>query len=163
MILLMAGNRNGHETRERILDAVRRDPGVNKSDLARRLGHSWGTMSHHIQRLTRQGQVRAFRDGRSLLLYPADVPVSHLRQLAALQGEVPVKIMDLLAKGERGIQELADLLEASRKSVRRALQHMDEAGLVGRGPGLHGKFYLREPRWNDIVDRYAPPGPDLRV
>jgi predicted transcriptional regulator len=155
LILLMAGTRNGRETRERILDAVRRDPGVNKSDLARRLGHSWGTMSHHIQRLTRQGQVRAFRDGRSLLLYPADVPVSHLRQLAALQGEVPLKIMDHLAKGERGIQELVGLVGSSRKVVRRTLQHMDEAGLVGRGPGLHGKFFLREQDWERIVDRYG--------
>lgn len=163
MILLLADTRNGRETRARIMEAVRRDPGVNKSDLARRLGHSWGTMSHHVQRLTRQGQVRAFRDGRSLLLYPADIPGSHLRQLAALQGEVPVKIMGLLSECERGIQELVGLVGSSRKVVRRTLQHMDEAGLVGRGPGLHGKFYLRQHDWADLVDRYAPMDLNPRV
>ena len=154
-MIFLAGTRNGRETRRRILEAIERDPGVNKSDLARRLGHSWGTMSHHVQRLARQGHLRPFRDGRELLLYPAAVPRSRLRQLAALQGDVPVRILALLAQSERGVQELAGLVGSSRKVVRRSLQHMDEAGLVGRGPGLHGKFYLREPDWADLVHRYV--------
>ncbi len=151
-MMFLAGTRNGRETRKRIVEAVRENPGVNKSDLARMLGHSWGTMSHHIQSLARRGDLRPFRDGRELLLFPPDIPGSRLRQLAAMQGDVPVEILQHLTRSERGIQELCTLLGRSRKVVRRTLQDMDDAGLVGRGPGLHGKFFLRDQNWGKLVE-----------
>ncbi len=160
-MIFLAGARNGRETRRRIVEAVRKNPGVNKSDLARKLGHSWGTMSHHIQSLSRRGELRPFRDGRELLLFPPDIPGSQLRQLAALQGEAPVAILGFLRRNERGIQELCTLVGKSRKVVRKILHDMDEAGLVARGPGLHGKFFIVESEWANLIEHPSAPTLEL--
>ncbi len=163
MLVMLAGTSSGRAVRLRIQEAVRKHPGMSKSDLARHLGQSWGSMSHHVRRLAHQGDLRSFRDGRVLRIFPPDVPSGCLRQLAALQHEVAVEVLQLLADADRGIQELVDRVGCSRKVVRKVLQDLDGAGLVERAPGAHGKFHLLEPEWGDLLHRYGtvspqPPG-----
>ncbi len=56
------------EIRARVLDEVRRAPGIGHSELARRLGIRWTTLAYHTQILHAEKQIR-FRKVRSRVRY----------------------------------------------------------------------------------------------
>ncbi|HLE96665.1 MAG TPA: helix-turn-helix domain-containing protein [Candidatus Thermoplasmatota archaeon] len=56
-------------TRRELLDAVHRRPGVTQADLARELGLTRATLSHHVRHLRDAGLLQARRDGLRIRLY----------------------------------------------------------------------------------------------
>lgn len=85
-----------HRTRRRILEEVRRHPGIHQRKLMRMLGVSNGTLAYHLRQLERAGYLRLSRaHGRKLLWAPeAEVDEQFLLmtdrelQLLALLGAV---------------------------------------------------------------------------
>lgn len=136
--------KDGEATRGRILEAVRRRPGIHKSELSRELNLGWGTISHHVHVLRRQRLLDTDRRGRQLLLYACGIPEEERRWLRALGDDLAAQMLAVLSDGdEAGVSEMSRRLGATPKTVRRRLALLREEGLVER-PQEGGAFRLRE-------------------
>jgi len=145
-------------TRQRVLDRIAREPGIHKSALQRDLGLGWGTISYHLEGLRRAGLVKSLTRGRQVRIFPAGVPESQMRWLAALREDVPQGIVGRLAQDPgTGLGELAADLGVSRRLIRRHLTSLAEDGIVAAGPfGVEPGFRLEDPRMLDGLRRHLP-------
>lgn len=151
----MRGRHRRHPTREAILDLVIETPGIHKSELCRRLELSWGTVSHHVSMMSRNGLLDAVRNGRELSLFPPQVAERFQTVFLALREDGSNELLALLASGKpQPLSSLSRALNCSRKVVRRQLAQLQEAGVVHRGTGHLGRFYLA-PEYRDRTDLEA--------
>jgi predicted transcriptional regulator len=58
-----------------VLEAIRKNPGLSQSDIARMLGVSRMVVSYHVSSLERLGLVEGHKEGRESHLYPASPDV----------------------------------------------------------------------------------------
>lgn len=56
-------------SRLRVFEAIRDEPGITVSKIAREVGLYWSTVALHVERLTRAGLVRSTRVGRRRVLF----------------------------------------------------------------------------------------------
>ena len=56
-----------------VLDAIRRNPGLSQSGIARMLGVSRMVVSYHVSSLEKLGLVDGIREGRESLIYPVSI------------------------------------------------------------------------------------------
>lgn len=75
-----------HESRERLLSAVREHTGMSVADLAKATGVPRNTVTYHLRVLEREGLVKSRRAGRHRLFHaPGAMPRSDADALAALR------------------------------------------------------------------------------
>lgn len=140
-----AAERNGPETRREILNLLRSEPGLTKSQVCRRLNLAWGTVSHHTRVLEREGLLvrrRVFGFNR---YYTGETRGPELQLMPLLRESlVPYLLQRVEANPGIGIQALSRELGLGRKVVRRQLESMVEAGLLERSEDYRPKFFLLE-------------------
>lgn len=137
MIPFLAGIHDGRGNRQRIIAAIRADPGIHVSLLAKRVGLSWRTTLYHVVILQGQGVIDSDRKLRERRLFPTEVPALHRAWLSALRNDNAIEVLRLLAASPlQSIPDLSHRLGSSEKVVRRQVANLVNAGLVER----HGHF-----------------------
>jgi predicted transcriptional regulator len=135
--------RDGPATRARILEFIRANPGLHKSEVCRQLGLSWGTVGYHMRALESSGLVKPMAERREVRFFAAGTPERHMRWIAALRQAQGTDVLGSLARSPgRGIAELSRELLTSRKVVRRHLTTLDEAGILADDGGARPRFLL---------------------
>ena len=135
--------RNGERSRQRILEQVQKDPGVIKSALCRHLGLGWGTVSHHLRILAREGRIVSYGIGKEVRLFAGGLGETQARWLSVLGGGPAASIVDQL-KERPGLRlaELSASIGVSRKVIRRHLAVLDEEGLIGHDGEVRPRYHL---------------------
>lgn len=135
--------RNGRRTRERILEALRRSPGMNVSELRAAVGLAWATTAYHLRILQRQGFVHLEPKRRGHLCFPIDIPARHRGLVWALRDPDTARVIAALLEGPgRGISQLSSSLGLSEHSVRARLVALHGNGLVVKRGQLRPRFSL---------------------
>jgi predicted ArsR family transcriptional regulator len=146
MIFLVraASERDGPATRREILNTLEHEPGINKSELARRLHLSWGAIFHHVRLLETDGHLVRKNLYGWMGLYSAQTPRMGMLVRPLLRDQDTIALLQLLQRhaGLR-LQDVARLSPLTRKQIRRRLDHLHTAGLVDRSEGIQGKFTVR--------------------
>lgn len=137
LLPLLSSARATASVRDRLLHLVHDEPGLNKSEACSRLGVAWGTVSHHVARLERDGLLVREARGRDVLLFASGTGVGLRRSAPALRDELAARL--LLVLGQRrqaSLVEVAAALSVSRKVARRVVRSLQAAGLVhNQAPG----------------------------
>lgn len=156
-------SRNGGRTRERILEALRRAPGMNTSELRQAVGLAWATVAYHLRVLERQGFVHLQPKRRGWLCFPIDIPVRQRGVVAALRDPDTARVLAALLEGNAmGITQLSQALGLPEHSVRSRLVHLQGSGLVVKRGELRPRFSIDPTIPSGLLAaRAAPPEPDL--
>jgi len=90
------------ETRKRIYDAIRKNPGVHLRELERITGYSVALVKYHIGQLEKNEMVSGMDEGGYRRYFPADKDL-HLtmvqkRRLGVLRREIPLRIVLFLIR-----------------------------------------------------------------
>jgi predicted transcriptional regulator len=135
--------RNGQRTRERILEALRRQPGMNTSELRAEVGLAWATAAYHLKVLQRQGFVHLEPKRRGHLCFPIDIPAHYRGLVWALRDPDTARVIAALLNGHAmGISQLSNSLGLSEQSVRTRLANLHGNGLVVKRGELRPRFSL---------------------
>lgn len=82
-----------NEVRERIFNAIKTQPGVSASDLAREAGVSWGTTIYHLEVLEQNKMVSSIRNGRHRRYFENGCVIGTSKDVVAvLQNAVTAKV-----------------------------------------------------------------------
>jgi DNA-binding IclR family transcriptional regulator len=148
-VIFLVRERNGPAVRKEILNTLRHEPGITKSQLCRRLNLSWGGVWHHVRRLESEGLLLRKNIYGWTGLFAASTPRLEMLLLPLLRDDVALTIIGLLREspGLR-VQDVTRLSRLSRKQVRRRLGYLQAAGLVDRSDGVQAKFHVR----NEILE-----------
>lgn len=134
------GTWDGDRTRALLLDQLRREPGLHKSALGRAAGVPWGTLNHHLRRLSREGHVHEQAIGNRVHLFPGP-PTMYI---ASSLGSIGNGILACLRReGALRVCDLCAWLGLSRKVVYSQLRRLIELGLVAPGVGMQKRYHLR--------------------
>lgn len=144
--------------RDQILQVVRNDPGINTTDLARRVDAGWGTVVYHLSVLERNNLVSSLVDGRFHRFFPVGViDFSARGQVAVMKNERTKQIYELIDVEPGIVQEaLARRVGISPPAAIFHLKRLEEVGMVGRvkkGRKVH--YYTNEKRMLPATD--TPP------
>lgn len=114
-----------HETRQMLLELVRKDPGRHLRDLAKEVG-SYGRTVHHLRRLEDENFLRSQHEGRYLRFYPIDVDPDD-REPKSTREHVFATI-----ETTPGIYaaEIARRIDTSRQLVSYHVRHLLDVGKV---------------------------------
>jgi len=163
-MLLSIFARNGRRTRERILEALRRSPGMNVTELRMAVGLAWATVAYHLHILERQGFVYLQPKRRGHQCFPVDIPAQHRGVLTALRDPDTARVLGALLAGHAmGITQLSHTLGLPEHSVRSRLTHLQGSGVVVKRGELRPRFSIHpEIASNLLVPRAGPPEADPR-
>jgi DNA-binding transcriptional ArsR family regulator len=121
------------EVRRRLYERVRADPGLSLSDLAQRMGLSWGNTVHHLGVLRRSGLVVSLRHGRYRRWFVAGQEPGERAQVAALRNATSARVAKAVLESPGLSQkQLADRLGMTPQAVHWHLVRLAGAGLVRR-------------------------------
>lgn len=127
-------------TRERIIAFVRDNPGAAKTEVCEGLEVGWGTTSHHLYRLEREGFLVIRQHRGRAAIFSSDVPERVRGCLATLRDPETMHLLAHLRGGDRSIAQLVEETQLSRRVVSRHLGALEEAGLVEKR-GQHRPLY----------------------
>ncbi|MCA1818765.1 MAG: winged helix-turn-helix transcriptional regulator, partial [Halobacteriales archaeon] len=134
MLALAILRPRGDATRARILDAIRKRPGLNKNQLRRAVGLAWTTTEYHLRILARQGFLLLDPQARDVRLFAVGIPARFRPWFAALLNDNRLRILRELESGELPFKTLRDRLAFDEDNLRRILgQMITEGVLVKRG------------------------------
>lgn len=154
------------ELRARVLDFVRRHPGVHEREVERRLGLSGRLAAYHLGVLAGEGKVRRFADGQYQRYVDAAQKwtAADLRALAALRKPVALRIAVLLLdRGGLAHGEVAAALGLAKASASHHLGHLVQAGILTAQPQGRRTVYgvADPPHARALVGRSEPFPDDL--
>jgi len=127
-------------TRERIIAFVRDNPGAAKTEVCEGVEVGWGTTSHHLYRLEREGFLVIRKHRGRVAIFSSDVPERVRECLATLRDPETVHLLAHLREGDRSIGQLVEVTHLSRRVVTRHLGALEEVGLVEKR-GQHRPLY----------------------
>ncbi|HVM44621.1 MAG TPA: hypothetical protein VM582_01700 [Candidatus Thermoplasmatota archaeon] len=119
--------------RHRIVEVVEARPGIPLAELLKEVPIGWGTLYHHIVKLTEGGQLRAVSAGRRRLLFPCHVAADPARERARalLRGDTVATIARAVARrAPTSVRDLVVELEESPRVVYYHVRKLVSAGLV---------------------------------
>lgn len=118
-------------TRERILAAIRADPGLTLTELRRATRAGWGTLYHHVPGMERDGLVRVQKHRKFRVVFLSTG--SHVPGERGLPGrtrrKVAMAVAQLGAATATGLEEATGL---TRRVVYHHLKALRDAGWVER-------------------------------
>jgi len=145
MLFLALLEKEGQGSRAKIMEALRRQPGMNLSQLCNAVNLSWTTTKYHLGRLQAQGVVELQKRGRrDIQCFPIGVPAKYRPWLATLLDEEAVRILQALKDREAGVAELAKRVGLSESATRRRLERMRRDGVLAKRGKLRPR-YARNP------------------
>jgi len=143
----MSGDEEG--TRDRVLEMVRRTPGIHFRELGRRLGLPMGAVEYHIHQLLKQDLIVARSEGRYKRYYAEGKHGSEeKRNLSYLRKPVPRSILIrlMLEPGSRH-KDLKEALSLTGSTLTFHLQKLIGDGLVTeKDDGGTKRFYVSDPK-----------------
>lgn len=114
---------------------------IHKAQIARQLGVGWSTVQHHARTLVREGKLREIDYAGQRFLLPATIPRTRAVRVVVLTIPENKKALGLIAKRNQDrIQDVARHLGWSRKTARRSLYALLEAGLAQKTRDYHPRF-----------------------
>ncbi|HLE46889.1 MAG TPA: winged helix-turn-helix transcriptional regulator, partial [Candidatus Thermoplasmatota archaeon] len=117
--------------RHAILATIAKNPGTSISELRKVLGVGWGTVQHHLRLLVAAGFIRTVTEGRCRRLFPAEAPAEQSYRVALLRRARILELAKAVIGAPGRIQrELARELGMSRKTMRRSVDLLVDAGLI---------------------------------
>lgn len=138
-----AQERNGPETRKEILNLLRIDQGLTKTQICRRLNLAWGTVSHHTRVLERERSLVRRRVFGFARLYTMEARGPEFILMPLLRESLIPHLLHIIeTQPGIGIQALSREFGLGRKVVRRQLEAMVQAGLLERTDDYRPKFFL---------------------
>ncbi|MBW3582894.1 MAG: winged helix-turn-helix transcriptional regulator [Euryarchaeota archaeon] len=150
-------------TRERVLETIRRFPGIHLRGLIKELDTSTALARYHIQVLEKEGRVRSSEVGGFVRYFPVEdykeLSRDEREMLNVLRQERPLEIVLTLL--EFGPMQHRDLLETMGGSKGTLTYHLDKlvaAGIVrkvSRGPE-RGFHLVDADRVRALLSRYEP-------
>ncbi len=120
----------GQETRAAMLRLVKDDPGINLSEVSRRLVMSWGAVWHHARHMEQGLSIIVHRTGQENHLFPADMPNHEIEWLSTLQNPRRQKLVELLMHGVVDRTEVCRSLGIGDRMVRKHVKALYEAGFL---------------------------------
>lgn len=137
--------RDGPATRQAILTVLGEDPGLTKSQLCRRIGLAWGTVSHHLRTLEAEAAVvRRHLLGRTRLFPAGLAEGAALQHVLASSPLLPALLASVHKDPGVGVQDLARALGVNRHGIRSGLGVLMESGLVARTHDYRPRFFVVE-------------------
>ncbi len=134
-------------TRRRILETIRREPGITISNLCRRTEAGWGTVKYHLQILQRAGLVVSRSPGRDCLLFPQEYPRDELPVTEVLRRGRAASLAKAIAQSPGASQkELCARVNMTRKIIRTYVDMLTSAGLVVERRDSQFQRYYPDPR-----------------
>jgi predicted transcriptional regulator len=132
------------DTRERIAERVRADPGVHFNELVRTSEFAPGQLQHHLGRLE---SVVAESVGGRTHYFPEGYDAWERRALALLRRETAGDVVaELLAESPRRPAELAATLDVARSTLEHHLDRLAEHDLVVKRRDDRGRVRLEPAR-----------------
>lgn len=152
------------DTRRRIYEALRQQPGTHFSALQRELDLATGTLQYHLRVLDEHGLIDARRDGRYTRYFPSlEVDRRDKQALGLLRQETPRRIvLDLLEHEASQLTEISDRLGVVASTASFHLDKLREADIV-RKPE-RGRYELADPdRVEELIVAYQESFADRAV
>ena len=121
-----------NNVRERIFGAIRANPGLSASDLARLADVSWGTTIYHLDVLEQTRMVSSIRKGRYRRYFENGAALTTSKDtVAVLRNPVTANVVDIL-RARPGVtqKELAGATSMSPQALHWHLARLVETGLV---------------------------------
>lgn len=121
-----------NSVRERIFAAIRANPGLSASDLARLADVSWGTTIYHLDVLEQTRMVSSIRKGRYRRYFENGAALTTSKDIVAvLRNTVTASVVDIL-RARPGVtqKELAAATNMSPQALHWHLSRLVETGLV---------------------------------
>lgn len=120
-----------NETRGRIHELVKQNPGVHFSEVARRLDLSHGQLEHHLRKMTDGSLLTQERSGQYRCLFvPGQVPETLSEELAAVKSDGARRVLEAIAQGARSVQEVAESANLSASTASYHVDRLTERGLL---------------------------------
>jgi predicted transcriptional regulator len=131
------------DTRQRILEAIYKKPGLHFRELARATGLATGQLEYHLYRLEKAGLIHSEKDGKYTRYYPPLEYSDDVKQILKLLNRPRVKeIVEYLAENECAtVDELEKVVGLARSSVVWHLKRLEEYGIVLQKKGKYSKRY----------------------
>lgn len=157
----------GMAMRQRILDAVRRYPGIHLRELARQLNSSVALVEYHTPTLEADGWLSVRTNDSYTRLYPngdAAVDPKDEAWIALLRQPNPVHIvLALMDEGPSRHGPLATKLAMGKSKLSFHLRKLEAAGMVVndqgaltlQDPDRTSRLLLAHPPIQDLTDRFA--------
>ena len=159
------------ESRRRIYNFVKRNPGVYMREIQRALGMGTGLLQYQLDYLVKRGLLSIYVDGRRKRYYCTEnVSAPDKRTLAMLRQRVPRRIM-MVCIEENGadFQRLVEFTGSSKSNVSFHLSRLIKMGIMEEREEDSGKrYYVRNPEriseliityresyLDDLVDRFV--------
>ncbi len=132
--------------RERIRREIILNPGLHFRELQRRLSLPTGVLEYHLNRLVKDGDVEALRDGKYVRYYPSmALTREDKRLLKVLRRGTIRKILLFLADGPRTGTEISEALGITPSTTSRHLAYLQSEGVIAVEKRGRTKYYsLRE-------------------
>lgn len=128
-------------TRDRIIAFVRDNPGAAKIEVCQGLEVGWGTTTHHLYRLEREGRLVLRRHKGRVAIFSSEVPERVRECLATLRDPETANLLAHLRDGtDVSLGDLVEQTQMSRRVVSRHLGALQEVGLVEKR-GQHRPQY----------------------
>lgn len=121
-----------NDVREAIFQAIRAAPGISASDLAKKVGVSWGTTIYHLDVLEQNRMVTSLREGRHRRYFENGANLAASKQaVAILQNPVTAGVVETVKRAPGATQkELAGATGMSPQALHWHLARLVGAGLV---------------------------------
>jgi DNA-binding transcriptional ArsR family regulator len=162
MFLATSARPDGPKSRQMILEAVLSHPGINRSQVCRLTGLGWGNVAHHVRTMKRDGELQVMRIGRAEHHFAPETRVHVLPILAVLAEDGPLEVLaSMQPRAGHRIQELAEALGQSRKTVRRHLRALTSLGLVTESRHYRPLYFISARGLDTVRRGPGAPGPGL--
>lgn len=142
---ILSGDPLRNPVRASMVDAIKADPGVTASQLARRLGIGWGSLAHHGSLLCKEGLILIESHGRYRHFFPRGIPGEKRTALALLRRARTRHALDaVVANPGISQRDLAGILGVTPAGALWHAKRLENAGLVrrqryGRRVGYHAE------------------------
>lgn len=137
--------RDGPAVRREILNALRHEPGLTKSQICRRLNLSWGGVWHHVRRLESDGEIIRKNLYGWTGLFAASTPRLEMLLFPLLRDDASLSILGILRDNPwLRVQDVTKLSRLGRKQVRRRLRFLHAAGILDRTVEVQARFRVRD-------------------
>lgn len=133
--------------RQQIVRIVHEQPGIPLGVLLQRVPVGWGTLYHHIHKLSSAGLIQARTAGRRRLLYPPGEDPLAAAGDSIIRGATARRIAKaILDAPDSSIPQLAERLGESHRVVYYHVKRLLEAGLVTSTSRTRHKDLVASPR-----------------
>lgn len=113
---------------------------------------SYGSLSHHIRMLEKEGSIIVER-GKVTRLYSRSIRESDRRILSNLRSKVRRDVIGILMDGEKSLEEISSKIKKSRSTLRWHLNHLISDGLVSKRIDREAYYSLNEKEYIARISR----------